>query len=145
MDLGLQSVKKYWRHAAQVADELSHLQDFLPTLAVFVNEAYINYNQKMQLDKRLRFRRDRDHEYVSSLFIKFHASVQCWKMDGKDIANTSKLVKKFVRCSLVWGGSSSNTWHDHIWLGEDEPDDRSPWRGKMIGKLLLTVTVANPQ
>ncbi len=50
VDLGLRSVKKYWRHAAQVADELSHLQDFLPALAVFVNEARRDYDQKMQLD-----------------------------------------------------------------------------------------------
>ena len=62
VDLGLQSVKKYWRRAAQVADELSHLQDFLPALAVFINEACGDYNQKMQLDKRLRFRQDRDYE-----------------------------------------------------------------------------------
>ena len=56
VDLGLRSVKKYWRRAAQVADELSHLQDFLSALAVFVNKARGNYDQKMQLDKRLRFR-----------------------------------------------------------------------------------------
>ncbi len=109
VDLGLQSVKKYWRRAAQVADELNHLQDFLPALAVFVNEARRDYDQKMHLDKRLRFRQDRDHEWVSSYFVKLHISIQCWKMDGKDIADTSKLVKEFVRCSLVWGGSSSDT------------------------------------
>ncbi len=66
-------------------------------------------------------------------------------MDGKDIADTSKLVKEFVRCSLVWGGSSSDARQDYIWLGGDEPDERSPWGGKMIGRLLLTVTVADPQ
>ena len=32
VDLKLQSFKKYWRYAAQVADEFSHLQDFLPAL-----------------------------------------------------------------------------------------------------------------
>ena len=26
-------------------------------------------------------------------FVRLHTSVQCWKMDGKDIADTSKLVK----------------------------------------------------
>ena len=57
----LQSVKKYWRRAAQVADKLSHVQDFLPALAVFVNKACSNYDQKMQLDKRLRFRQDKDY------------------------------------------------------------------------------------
>ena len=66
-------------------------------------------------------------------------------MDGKDIADTSKLVKEFVHCSLVWGSSNSHVWQDHIWLAGNEPDERSPWGGKMIGKLLLTVTVADPQ
>ena len=61
VDLGLRSVKKYWRRVAQVADKLSHLQDFLSVLAIFVNEACGYYNQKMQLDKRLRFRRNKDH------------------------------------------------------------------------------------
>ncbi len=62
VDLGLQSVKKYWRRAVQVTDELSYLQDFLPALAVFANEACRDYDQKMSLDKHLRFRRDKDHE-----------------------------------------------------------------------------------
>ena len=66
-------------------------------------------------------------------------------MDGKDIADTSKLVKEFVRCSLVWGGSNSYARQDHIWLGGNEPNERSPWGGKMIGRLLLTVTVVDPQ
>ncbi len=92
----------------QVTDELSYLQDFLPTLAVFVNEARRNYDQKTHLDKRLRLSRDRDYEWVFSYFVKFHISIQCWKIDGKDIADMSKLVKEFVRCSLVWGGSSSD-------------------------------------
>ncbi len=39
-------IKKYWRHAAQVVDELSHLKDFLPTLAIFIDEAYRDYDQK---------------------------------------------------------------------------------------------------
>ena len=56
VDLGLQSVKKYWRRAAQVADELSHLPDFLSALAVFVNKACGDYDQKIQLDKCLRFK-----------------------------------------------------------------------------------------
>ncbi len=47
-------------------------------------------------------------------------------MDGKDIADMSKLVKEFVRYSFVWGGSSSNARQDYIWLGGDEPDERSP-------------------
>ncbi len=47
-------------------------------------------------------------------------------MDGKDITDTSKLVKEFICYSLVWGGSSSNARQDYIWLEGDEPDERSP-------------------
>ena len=62
VDLGLQSVKKYWRNAAQVIDELSYLQDYLPILILIMNKAREDYNQKIQLDKYLRFGQDRDHE-----------------------------------------------------------------------------------
>ncbi len=75
IDLGLQSIKKYWRRTVQVADKLSHLQDFVPTLAVFVNKACVDYDQKMQLNKRWRFRQDRDSKWVSLLFIQLHASI----------------------------------------------------------------------
>ncbi len=55
------------------------------------------------------------------------------------------MVKEFGRCSLVWGSLSNNAQQDSIWLEEDEPDDRCPWGGKIIGKLLLTVTITDPQ
>lgn len=55
VDPELQSVEKYGRHAAQVADKLSHLQDFFSAIAVFVNEIHIDYKQKMQPNS-LRFR-----------------------------------------------------------------------------------------
>lgn len=44
IDLGLPNVKKYWKYAAQIINKLSHFYDFLSTLAIFVNEACINYN-----------------------------------------------------------------------------------------------------
>ena len=56
IDLGLQSVKKYLRYTTQVTDKFSHVKDFFPTLAVFVNKARIDYDQKMQLDKHLWFK-----------------------------------------------------------------------------------------
>ena len=42
IDLGLQSVKKYKKCAAQVADELSHFPDFFLALAMFINKTYSN-------------------------------------------------------------------------------------------------------
>lgn len=47
MNLELQNVKKYQKHMSYIADKLSYLQDFFPILIVFMNEAYINYDQKM--------------------------------------------------------------------------------------------------
>ena len=44
VDLRLQNVKKYWRHAAQVMDKLCYFEDFFSALAMFVNKAYGNYN-----------------------------------------------------------------------------------------------------
>lgn len=49
IDPRLQSIKKYKKYIAHIADKYNHHQYFLSTLAVFVNEAYIDY------DKRLRF------------------------------------------------------------------------------------------
>ena len=80
----------------------------------------------MQLDTRLRFKQDKNHKWMSSLFIKLHISTPYWKMDRKDNADGSKLVKEFFRFSLLWGGSSSNAWQDHIYLGGDKPDKKSP-------------------
>ena len=65
-------------------------------------------------------------------------------MDRKGIIDTFKLIKKFVRHSLMWGDSSSYAKQDHKWLGRYELDERSFWGGKLIGRLLLTVTVADP-
>lgn len=50
------------RPVTQIADKLSHLQDFLLVFTMFVNETCIDYDQKMQLDKYLRFRQERDPE-----------------------------------------------------------------------------------
>ncbi len=67
------------------------------------------------------------------------------KIDRKEITNTSKLIKQFVRCFFIWSHSSSDAQPDYIWLGRDEPDERSPLGGKIIRRLLLMVTVADPQ
>ena len=44
INLGLQSVKKYWRRIAQIVDKLSHLSDFFLAFAVFLNKIHGNYN-----------------------------------------------------------------------------------------------------
>lgn len=76
--------------------------------------------------------------------LKLHASVQYWKINKNDIADTFKLVKRFIYDSLIWDGSSSYTLNDYIWLGENEEEEKSRWGAKMIEKLLLTIKVADP-
>lgn len=100
IDLRLQSIKKYQRCLTQIADKLSHFQDFFSIFTIFVNEACINFNEKIQLDKYLRFRQDRDQKQVFSLFIKLHSSIKYQKIDENDIADMSKLIKKFVHYSF---------------------------------------------
>lgn len=55
------------------------------------------------------------------------------------------LIKEFVCCYLLWDGSNSNIWQDHIQLKEYQLDEKGFWGGLMIGKLLLTITVTNLQ
>ena len=97
----------------------------------------------------MKIRRDIDPGWASSLFVQLHGSIYCWKMDGKDIADAVKLVNKLVRCSLVWG-TDRHPRQDHIQIGGGEPiheptNERKPQNGKQIRKLLLIVTVADPE
>lgn len=56
----------------------------------------------------------------------------------------SEFVKKFEYCLFILDGSNSNYQQDNIWLKRNELDEKTPWRGKMIEKLLLIVIIANP-
>lgn len=93
----------------------------------------------------MRFREDKDHEWVFSYFVKLYTSVQSWKIDGKNIANTSRLMKEFVCYFFIWDGSSNYAWQNHIWLGGNKSDEKSFYKSKMIGRLLLTITVIDLQ
>lgn len=80
----------------------------------------------MQLDKRLRFKRDKDYKWISSFFIKLYISIQYLKIDRKDIANMLKLSKEFIFYLIVCDGSSCNIQQDHIWLERYESDEKAP-------------------
>ena len=50
---------------------------------------------------------------------------------------------------LVWG-TDRRVCQDYIWIGGGESineptNERKPWNGKQIGKLLLIVTIAEPK
>ncbi len=148
-DLGLTGIKKYWRCAGQIQAEVDWLhKDWIPALGAFVKHSRRTHDNK-EVTKNMSIRREVDPEWASSLFVRLHESIHCWKMDGKDIADATKLVKELMRCSLGWG-TDKRPRQDHVWIGGGEPEDgplndRKPWNGKQIGKLLLTVTVADPE
>ena len=53
------------------------------------------------------------------------------------------MVKEHVQYLLEWD-ITGQPQQDHIWIGGGEPrNERKPWNGKLIGRLLLTVTVAD--
>ncbi len=86
--LGLTEVKKYWRWAGQVEMELDLLYDWIPVLATFVRHSQKVYDNE-EVGQNMSVRWDIDPEWVSSFFVQLHGSIQCWKMDGKDILDTS--------------------------------------------------------
>ncbi len=88
-ELGLTSIKKYWRRAGQVEIELDRLHDWIPTLATFVRHSRRVYDNK-EIGQNISVRRDINPEWVSSFFVQLHKSIQCWKMDGKDISAATK-------------------------------------------------------
>ena len=127
-ELGLTGIKKYWRRVGQVEMELDWLHDWIPALATFVRHSRSVYDNE-EVTQNMNARRDIDPEWVSSFFVQLHGSIQCWKMDGKDISDVAKLVKEHVRCSMVWG-TSGQPRQDHIWIGGGEPINRSSNKGK---------------
>ena len=100
-DLGLTGIKKHWRLANQIEKEVDRLhKDWILALATFVKHSRKTNNNK-EVTEKMKIRRDIDLGWISSLFIQLHESIHCWKMDGKDIADATKLVKELVRCLLV--------------------------------------------
>ena len=70
-------------------------------------------------------------------------------MDRKDILDTGKMVKEHMQFLMEWG-TSKQPRQDHIWIGAGEPNNRptnegKPCNGKLIGRLLVTVTLADPE
>ena len=115
-DLGLTGIKKHWRLAGQIEKEVDGLhKDWIPALAAFVKHSR-KTNDNEEVTENMKIRRDIDPRWVSSLFVQLHGSIHCWKIDGKDIADVTKLVKELVRCSLVWG-TDGRPHQDHIWIG----------------------------
>ena len=118
-DLGLTGIKKHWRLAGQIEKEVDGLyNDWIPALAAFVKHSR-KTNDNEEVTENMKIRRDIDPGWVSSLFVQLHGSIHYWRIDGKDIADATKLVKELVRCSLVWS-TNGRPRQDHIWIGGGE-------------------------
>ncbi len=95
-DLGLTGMKKYWRRASQIQEEVDLLhKDWILALGAFVKHSRRTHNNK-EVTENMIIRREIDSEWASSLFVQLHGSIYCWKIDGKDIAESTKLVKELV-------------------------------------------------
>lgn len=148
-DLGPTNIKKYWRRISQIKKEVNRqYRDWIPVLTVFVKQFCKTYNNKKVIEN-MKIRQDVDLEWVSSLFVKLHRSIYYERMDNKDIADITKLVKELMWCLLIWG---SNGWpyQNYIWIGgreliNESINKRKSWNGKQIGELLFTVTIADPK
>ena len=112
-DLGLTDIKKHLRLAGQIEKKVDRLhRDWIPALAAFMKH-FRKTNDNEEVTENMKIRRDIDPGWVSSLFDQLHGSIYCLKMDGKDIADATKLVKELVRCLLVWGTDGCPR-QDHI-------------------------------
>ena len=98
----LTDIKKYQRQAGQVKMKLDWLHDWIPALAIFVRYSRRMYNNK-EVTKNMKVKQNIDWEQMSSFFVQLYGFIQYWKLDGKDISDTAKLVKERMRCSIVLG------------------------------------------
>lgn len=85
-----------------MTEKVIWLYGWIPALAAFVKESKKAYDGE-EVTKNTRFRLDVKPEWVLSLFVQLHGSIDGLKMDSKNITDTTKLVKELVRCFLVWG------------------------------------------
>ena len=67
--------------------------------------AFVKYSRKMnnneEVTENMKIRQDIDPGWGSSLFIQLYGSIYYWKMDRKDIADATKLIKELMRCLLI--------------------------------------------
>ena len=93
-DLRLIDIKKYGRCAGQIQDKVDWLyKDWILALGTFVKHSQKIHNNK-KVTKNMIIRREIDSKWASSLFVQLCGSIRCWKIDDKDIADATKLVKE---------------------------------------------------
>lgn len=89
-----------------------------------------------------------DPKQTSSLFVQLYKFIHYYKMDRKNIADANKLVKKLVQYLLKWV-TDKHFCQNHKQIRRRESvrffNDKKLSNKKQIRKLLLTITVADPE
>lgn len=90
------SIKKFQGCAGQIRDKV----DWLHRDRISAFEAFFKYLRRMHNNEKITENMiggcDMNLEWASSLLVQLYRSIHHWKMDGKDIADITKLVKKLV-------------------------------------------------
>ncbi len=95
-DLGLTGIKKYWSCAGQIQAKVDWLyKDWISALEVFVKHSRKTYDNE-KVTENLMIRREINSEWASTLFVQLYKCIHYQKMDGKDIVDATKLIKKLL-------------------------------------------------
>ncbi len=76
--------------------EVDWLYDWIFTLATFMRHSRRVYDNEKVIEN-MKVKQNIDPEWGTSFFIQLYESIQCWKIDGKNLANAAKLVKEHIQ------------------------------------------------
>ena len=133
----------YWTYASTVAHQYG-----IPDLCT----ALINFIKQERSDQTFATaNRDTDIDgnenllWAASCPVKVHGSVTLWKKTGDPI-DPDRVTEDYARCTPNW--QAQGEWRrDHVWVQEYEVGSKSrnrvlhPWDGRLVGKLLVILTV----
>jgi hypothetical protein len=131
----------HWRTASQVAEKID-IPNLVDLLAVFIKNCRNRTDNGIQSpDSDLR---DPDPSWAQDYPIALHASIICWKQEGKDASDTTLETSELVRCNPSWQRNGGR--YDYVWVREHNDDEqirqqRIPFEGMLIGQVQLVVTV----
>ena len=138
--------KGLWCRASALADHL-HIDGFLEALATFVIQNRARQNGIPLTDEDLD-RRQKVTFNIQDYFTCFHRSLTCWKPNGKVSNDLDKLIPEKVRCSPAWmggGGRNDYAWVQEYQVNDHEDQSQSILNGRLVGQVMMTITVCDPQ
>ncbi len=137
-----------WRPASSIADKLQ-VHDLVPALAVFVRNSRAVADGLTLSESELGCV-DEKPSWAARLPICVHASITSWVAKGKDAINMDAREKEFIRCAPAWQTKKLGTWRrDFAWVqgyknGSCTRNGRErPMQGRLVGQILITVTVVD--